>query len=136
MLARITAYFLRVVVDEGSALQVGVDQVVHGVLLGQLAVRCDQDSFQDDVGVAEVGDNFVDTVIRGTENRKSAKSHQSTYGRERISSARPPAPHPPPQYPLCQSTANIRGFAVKLHREHVHTPLFRAGRTSTSHGVV
>lgn len=42
---KITAHFLRVVVDEGGALQVGVHQVVHGVLLGQLAVQGDQDSF-------------------------------------------------------------------------------------------
>lgn len=77
-----TAHVLRVVVDEGSSLEVRVEKIVQGVLLGQLAVHGDQDSFQDNVGVTEVGDNLVNAVVRGAENREAAG--QDKYALRRV----------------------------------------------------
>lgn len=57
------AYTLCLVVDESGSLEVGLEEVVDGVLLGQLAVHRDHGCFEDQVGVAEVGDNLVDTVV-------------------------------------------------------------------------
>ena len=59
---RFPAHILGLVVDKPSPHEVGLQKVVDGVLLGQLAVHRDQGGFQDHVGVAEVGDNLMDTV--------------------------------------------------------------------------
>lgn len=110
--ASITAYVLRVVVDEGGSLQVGVEQVVQGVLLGQLAVHGDQDSFQDDVGVAEVGNNLVDAVVRGVGDREAARKHAC--GGEGLAGVRPTSPPAPPRHnPLCRLQTPERVWQLK-----------------------
>ena len=127
---KITAYILRVVVDEGGSLYVGVEQVVHRVLLGQLAVHGNQRSFQDHVGVAEVGDNLVDAVVGGAGNREAASKHAcGRGGRAGVRLTSPPA-HPRRcplcRCPLCRMQTPERVGVIL--REHVYSPLYGTRR--------
>ena len=79
--ADVTTYGLREAVDERGSLDVGVHQVVQGVLFGKLAVHRHHGSFHDDVGVAKVRYNLVDAAVRGrqTKTNTAGKWRRSAY---------------------------------------------------------
>ena len=66
----VTPYILCQAVDERGSLEVGVQQVVQGVILGKLAVHRYHGSFHDEVRVPKVRDILVDAGVRGRETAR------------------------------------------------------------------